>query len=267
MVSNATTCRSTANDGVRGGLTHTGGAANGRRMRWVFAWLALAAVLSPWSARSESSQPQQTTQVACAVPDLAGRWLVVTRVELAPKSELGITTTTLWTVVTADGKPEITLRQAELPPAVQASLEKANAAHAVLEPRLRELQELQEAWTGLPVLDRGIARVETKITSSDAFDTVMKGEERMKGARFVVQQVVDFSPGEGRPIKDVYIYGALEPRPDGWSGNYMSATVAPTPVPIPITLNGTFRAYRLESIAGRGLLARILDVFSGCGRR
>jgi hypothetical protein len=46
----------------------------------------------------------------------------------------------------------------------------------------------------------------------------------------------------------------------------MSATVAPTPVPIRITLNGRFRAYRLESIRERGLLARLLDVFAGCGR-
>jgi hypothetical protein len=65
------------------------------------------------------------------------------------------------------------------------------------------------------VVDRGIGQVEIKVTRSDAFDTVMKGEERMKGARFMVQQIVDYRPGGGRPIKDVYIYGALEERPDG----------------------------------------------------
>jgi hypothetical protein len=70
----------------------------------------------------------------------------------------------------------------------------------------------------------------------------------------------------GRPIKDVFIYGAMAQQPDGWSGNYMSASVAPTPVPVPITLNGTFRIYRLDSAPSRGLLQRFFDMFSGCGR-
>jgi len=37
-------------------------------------------------------------------------------------------------------------------------------------------------------------------------------------------------------------------------------------VPVPITLNGTFRSYRLDSAASRGLLQRFFDMFSGCGR-
>jgi hypothetical protein len=237
-------------------------------MRWLIVWLALVGLSSsPARCEDAATQPKQTTQVSGTVPDLAGGWLVVTRVEIAPKSGLGTSTVSLWNVTTAGGKPEVTLREVGLPAALQASLDKANAAHAVWQPSPGELRELRQAWGGLPVLDRGFAHVETKITGSDAFDEVMKGEERMKGARFVVQQIVDYLPGGGRPIKDVYIYGALAQQPDGWSGNSMSASVAPTPVPIPITLNGTFRAYRLDLAAGRGLLARILDVFSGCGRR
>src|SRR5262249_38106294 len=73
-------------------------------------------------------------------------------------------------------------------------------------------------------------------------------------------------PGGGRPIKDVYLYGALQQQSDGWTGNFMSASVAPTPVPIPITLNGTFRLYRLDSVQPRGGFDRLFDVVSGCGR-
>jgi hypothetical protein len=237
-------------------------------MRWLIVWLALVGVSSsPAWCEDAGTQPKQTTQVGGSVPDLSGGWLVVTRVEIAPKSGLGTTTASMWNVSTAAGKPEVTLREVGLPAALQASLDKANAEHAVWEPSAGELRELRQAWGGLPALDRGFGHVETKITGSDAFDDVMKGEERMKGARFVVQQIVDFLPGGGRPIKDVYIYGAFQQQPDGWSGNSMSASVAPTPVPIPITLNGTFRAYRLDLAASRGLLARIMDVFSGCGRR
>jgi hypothetical protein len=233
----------------------------------LLALLVLLGALWPFPARCDEPPPEQTTHVAGTVPDLVGRWLFVARVEVAPKSPLVTTTTSLWDVTLADGKPVVTLRQVELPHGLQESLGKASAAHTVWEPTPRELADLGEGWASLPAAERGIGHVDTKITGSDAFDDVMKGEERMKDARFVVQQVVDFRPGTGRPIKDVFIYGALEPLPDGWSGNYMSATIAPTPVPIPITLNGTFRAYRLESVAKRGLVARILDVFSGCGRR
>jgi len=205
--------------------------------------------------------------VAGTVPDLVGRWLFVTRVEIAPGSDLGTTTTSMWTVTGSGAKPEVTLREVDLPPALQASVERANAARTRWEPSVAELLALRDGWDGLPASNRGFGHVDTKLTGSDAFDTVMQNEERMRGARFIVQQVVDYRPGEGRPIKDVFIYGALEQTPDGWAGNYMSASVAPTPVPIPITLNGTFRAYRLEAVAGQGLLARLLDMFSGCGRR
>jgi hypothetical protein len=236
-------------------------------MPWLLAWLVLLGMLSPCPAYCDDEKVEQTTQITGIVPDLAGRWLLVSRVEIAPSSALGTTVAALWDVTTADGKPVLTLRQADLPPSLHDSLEKANTAHVAWEPSARELADLGAAWGSLPVADRGIGRVETKITGSDAFDDSIKSEERTKGARFVIQQVVDFRPGVGRPIKDVYIYGVLEERPDGWSGNYLSASVAPTPVPIPITLNGTFRAYRVESVARRGLLARLMDVFAGCGRR
>jgi hypothetical protein len=235
-------------------------------MPWLLAWLALAGVLVAGPGRC-AAPPEETTQVTGTVPDLVGRWLIVARVEIAPGSDLGTTTTSTWTVTGSAAKPEVTLREVDLPPALQTSLERANTARVRWEPSTRELADLRAAWDGLAVAERGFGHVETKITGSDAFDTVMRNEERMRGARFIVQQVVDYRPGEGRPIKDVFIYGALEQTPDGWTGNYMSASVAPTPVPIPITLNGTFRAYRLEAVAGQGLLARLLDMFSGCGRR
>jgi hypothetical protein len=232
----------------------------------LLALLVFLGMLSPCPARCDEPPPEQTTHVAGTVPDLAGRWLIVAQVEISPSSALATSTTSLWDVAVTDGKPVVTLRLVDLPPILQESLGKASAAHVAWEPTTRELADLGEAWASLPATERGIGHVDTKITGSDAFDDVMKGEERMKGARFMIQQVVDFRPGTGRPIKDVYIYGAMEQRPDGWTGNYMSASVAPTPVPIPITLKGTFRAYRLEAVSKRGLLARLLDVFSGCGR-
>jgi len=211
--------------------------------------------------------PQQTTQVAGTVPDLVGRWLVVSRVEIPTRTDLGSTIASLWDVSAPGGTVALTLPQVELPEALRTEIAQANATHARWEPTARELQDLRDGWVTLSPLDRGIAQIATKITGSDAFDATAKGEARMKDALFIVQQTADFRPGGGRPIKDVYLYGALQQQPDGWTGNFMSASVAPTPVPIPITLNGTFRLYRLESVQPRGFFDRLFDVFSGCGRR
>ena len=226
---------------------------------------ALAAAL--WAAdQPAESPPQQTTQIVGDVPDLVGHWLLVSRIEIPNRTDLARTIASLWDVTAPGGTMSVTVLQVELPKAIQDELEKANATHAGWEPTARELQDLRDGWSSLKPLDRGVGRIETKITGKDSFDAVQKEEQSMKGALFIVQQTVDFRPGVGRPIKDVFIYGAMAQQPDGWSGNYMSASVAPTPVPVPITLNGTFRSYRLDSAASRGLLQRFFDMFSGCGR-
>lgn len=240
-------------------------------MRRLLARLLLAGALLPAivpaADQTAEAPPQQTTQVAGTVPDLVGRWLVVARIEIPTRPDLGSTIASLWDVSAPGGTVALTVPQVELPPALRTELAQANAQHARWEPTARELQDLRDGWAALSPLDRGIAQIATKISGSDAFDATAKGEARMKDARFIVQQTADFRPGGGRPIKDVYLYGALEQQADGWSGNYMSASVAPTPVPIPITLNGTFRLYRLDSVPARGFLDRLLGMFSGCGRR
>jgi hypothetical protein len=240
-------------------------------MRRLLASLLLAGVLAPalGAAADQPAEapPKQTTQVAGAAPNLVGRWLVVSRIEIPTRTDLGSTIASLWDVTASGGTVSVNVPQVELPKALQDELAQANSTHAPWAPSPRELQDLRDGWSSLKPIDRGVGQIETKISGKDAFDAVAKGEQRMKDALFIVQQTVDFLPGEGRPIKDVYLYGALAQQPDGWSGNYMSASIAPTPVPIPIVLNGTFRIYRLDSVATPGLLQRFFDMFSGCGRK
>ena len=235
-------------------------------VRSVLAGVLVSALLAVADEPAEPP-PQQTTQVAGTVPDLVGRWLVVSRIEIPTRTDLGSTIASLWDVSAPGGTVTLTVPQVELPAALQTELAQANSTHARWEPTARELQDLRDGWATLSPLDRGIGQIATKIMGSDAFDATAKGEARMKDALFIVQQTADFRPGGGRPIKDVYLYGALQQQPDGWTGNYMSASVAPTPVPIPITLNGTFRLYRLDSVAPRGFFDRLFGMFSGCGRR
>jgi len=238
-------------------------------MRRLLASLLLAGVLAPALAPADQpteAPPEQTTQIAGDVPNLVGRWLVVSRVEIPTRTDLGSTIASLWDVTAPGGKMSLTVPQVELPKALQDELAQANSTHARWEPTTRELQDLRDGWSSLEPLDRGVGRIETKITGKDAFDAVQKGEQRMKDALFIVQQTFDYRPGGGRPIRDVYLYGGVAQQPDGWTGSYMSASIAPTPVPVPITLNGTFRIYRLDSTQSPGLLERFFNMFSGCGR-
>jgi hypothetical protein len=153
-----------------------------------------------------------------------------------------------------------------MPPAVEQAVKTANEQRRPWQPSTAELIQIRDGWSALASDDRGASSVETTLTGKDALSDVFKQDERMKDAQFVVQQVVLYPPGQGRPIKEALVYGATQATPDGYSGNYASVSIAAAPVPIPIPFKGTFRMYRLESLEKPGLLARVLGIFSGCGR-
>ena len=240
-------------------------------MRGALAWWLSAFVVWSWTAPAAepdaaAGRPRSSTRVEGTVPDLVGRWLVVTQVRSGRAGAGGNGTAQLWEVGAVDGRPELVLRDARLPPALQASLAAANQAARDWEPPMRELQMLRDAWSTLPSDDRGVAALDTVIMGRDAFTEAIVSDEQLKGADFVIQISVAFTPGPNRPIKDVLLFGVTATTPLGYAGNSASASIAPTPVPIPIVLKGVFRLYRLESVPTRGVLARIVDAFTGCGR-
>jgi hypothetical protein len=232
-------------------------------MHRALAWSLVVVLLCAFSA---PAQPRFTTRVVGTVPDLVGRWLVVTQVRSGRSEGGGNGAAQLWDVEAPDGTPQLTVRDVRLPPALQADLDAANQARRDWEPSAGQLAELRDAWATLPAYDRGVAEIETVITGKDAFGAVIKSDARMRESDFVIQIVAAFTPGPNRPIKDVLLFGATGPTPFGYSGNFASASIAAGAVPIPIALQGVFRLYRLESAPAPGVLARIADVFAGCGR-
>ncbi len=219
------------------------------------------------TGRPAEAPPTFTTEVKGTVPDLTGRWLIVAQVNLPQGTGSGVGVASFWEVAPVDGKPALTLRWVGLPPAQRQALDAANKETRAWEPTVADLQDVRDAWDTLPPEPRGAASVATTISGADAFSEEMRGDAAMKDSLFIVQQLVSFHPGPQRPMRDVLVYGAKERLPDGFRGNYASATVAAAPFPIPISFAGTFRMYRLESVPARGLLARLLGVFAGCGRR
>lgn len=244
-------------------------------MRRSLAWslLALAVCTSPLAAADPAapsgapaaSSPVSSTQIQGTVPDLTGRWLVVTQVMTGEGRPAG-GLTSLWNVTSAGGKPQLELRWAPLPAPLEQALQTANKEGQSWEPSADQVAQLRDAWDALPAEDRGAAKVETTLTGKDAFTDAIKADERLRDAEFLVQIVVDYAPGPSRPIKDVMLYGVVEPQPYGYRGNYASATIAAAPFPIPIALKGTFRLYRVDPVQPPGLLQRILGMFAGCGR-
>jgi hypothetical protein len=153
-----------------------------------------------------------------------------------------------------------------LPAPLQEALAAAGKDGRLWEPTERDLREIRDGWDSLPPDEPRVSNVETTIMGKQTFTEMVQAEEEMKNAEFVVQLILDFLPGEGRPMKDVLFYGVTGTLPDGYRGNLTSASLVAAPFPIPIVFKGTFRLYRLDSVPQAGLLERVLGMFSGCCR-
>jgi len=219
----------------------------------------------PAATAPAGAGPVQETVVHGTLPDLAGRWLAMGWIE-TPGGR-AINAPVLWEISMEGGKPVMKQRFVSLPPALKSAVEKANEAGQVWKPSPEDLSQLSAAWDSLPAEDPHVSKVTNEISGRDGFDDSLKAEERTKDASWVVRQRQDFDGTVQGVMRQVTIYGALAAVGRDYTGNFDTATVAAAPFPIPISFQGTFQLYRLEGPTSRGFLARVLDVFSGCGRR
>jgi len=217
----------------------------------------------PSTAPAPAPPAEQTTSVKGTVPDLAGRWLAIGILKLPNGSER--TVPAVWEVTHASGAQVLTTRFVGLPAALQHAVEQANEAQKAWKPVPEDLAAIAAGWDALPVQDPKIATVATELIGRDAFDGDMKTEATSKDSLFLVRQAEAFLPAAAPTLRQVNIYAPTATTPTGYTGNFTLAVVAAAPFPIPITLNGTTELFRLET-ASPGLLARLLDVFRGCGR-
>jgi hypothetical protein len=239
---------------------------------------ASLAVVAPRPARSDEPPtgaapaavpaPKQETVVNGTPPELAGRWLAVAWMNLPDNRTTNIPA--LWDIAPGDGKLELTQRFVQLPAEIQTSIDKANEAGTRWEPSPAQLAALDAGWATLaPDPNQHVAQVAHEIATPDGFDASLKGEPRTKDALWVVRQRQDMDRSGAPVIKQVFIYAALAPTDGGWKGNADTAAIAAAPFPIPISVKGDFRVYRVGTapeVPHRGLMARLLDVFAGCGR-
>jgi len=208
--------------------------------------------------------PAQDTVVHGTPPGLAGRWLALGWLGL--QGDNSITVPAFWDIAVHDGKPQLRQRFVALPAPLKAALEEASAAGRRWEPSAADLATITAGWDRLvPDSDARVARVEHEIATPDGFDDSLKAEPRTREATWVVRQRVDMDPSGAPVIRQVNVYAALSAADGGWSGNFDAATIAAAPFPIPILAKGSFRLYPIKP-AARGWLARVFDLFRGCGR-
>jgi hypothetical protein len=178
------------------------------------------------------------------------------------------TTAALWEIKEDGGQMVLVNRFAVLPQAQTDALNAANSAEQPWHPTPADVAAVAAGWDGLRTMDPRLTEIENELVARDGFDDSFKHEQKSKDAVWAVRQSEVFDASAAPAMKQINVYAALAEKDGGWTGNYTAATLAAAPLPIPITLNGTFQAYRLSGEARpRGFLARILDVFSGCGRR
>ena len=210
--------------------------------------------------------PQETVVLGTPPDDLVGRWLAVSWIALSEKGPV-VTAVSVWEIARRDGKLELTLRFVNLPPGSKEGLDKANGEHSPWKPSAADLERVLAAWDELPGLDPHLAQVRHEISAPDGYPDDIKAEPRTKDAIWVVRERQDADPSGAPLIRQAMVYAALAASDGGYTGNFDGVSLAAAPFPVPLKFQGSFQLYPLgRTQKPRGFLARVLDLFEGCGR-
>jgi hypothetical protein len=232
----------------------------------VLAGLRVGAQPEPPTPTTLPPRPQTEfqTMVKGTLPDLAGRWLAISWLEIP--GGRARTTAALWEIERGEGQPNLTMPFTHLPAEQEAAMEKASQADQRWEPSAEDVAQIAARWDQLEPGDSHVARLDNYLTGRDAFDATFTSEPRTRDAQWVLQQTETFDASAAPAVRQVNVYAVLEARDGGYRGNYTTTLLAAAPFPIPITLQGTFQMIRLEQ-RRQGVLTRLGDLFRGCGHR
>lgn len=209
---------------------------------------------------------QQTTIHGTPPASLVGRWLVLSWLDL-PKNKVR-TNAAFWQIEGEGAERKLSVRFVGLPAVQRAAINGANDEGLAWHPQEVDLAAIAAGWDGLVPEEPYVTRVSTDISTRDAFDEVLKGDDSTSGADWVVRQTREFDRRAAPKIQEALVYSVQAAKDGGWTGRHVSVTVAAALIAIPITFKGTFQLYPMDAAARRrGVMARLLDVFSGCGRR
>lgn len=232
--------------------------------------LVLLALAATGAEGDEPSAPpvaaQQTTIHGIPPTALAGRWLVLSWLGL-PKDKVR-TNAVFWQIEGEGDHRTLSVRFVGLPAAQRAAINNANAEGLAWRPKAADMSAIAAAWDALVPEEPFVTRVSTDISARDGFDDVLESDDITRDAQWVVRQTREFDRRAAPKIQEALVYAVQEAKDGGWTGRHVSVTVAAALVAVPITFKGTFQLYPLDAATHRtGVIGRVLDLFSGCGRR
>jgi hypothetical protein len=206
------------------------------------------------------AEVEEATKVEGEFPEtLAGRWLFVGVI----KPQGPVPLTRLLEIRPGAEHLQVHLNFGELPPEMNQRVQAVGAGNTWV-PTPDDLAEIARRWDELKppsYLQHG--KIEHELLRPDAYPSAFN--EQFKGTDFTIVTRESFV-GKN-PVKSTFtVYGVREQTPDGLAGNFASISVAAAPFPIPIAVQGDFKAYRLAEAPPPGFLEWLLDWFRGCGR-
>ena len=230
--------------------------------------IVLAVVASRAGGEDVAAPPPQETVVHGTPPRIVGRWLALSWID---RSESGVSTMpALWQIAEQDGKPVFTQVFAKLPEPIRSAVDQASTQDQPWTPTPADLSALRQQWDKLEPEEAGFKSVWVEIATPDGYDDGLKKEPRTKDALWVVRQRFDASAKAAPVVRQVFVYAVTGTENGSFKGNFDGVTIAAAPMPVPIKLAGSFRLYQIDGpppgLASRGVLARLLDAFRGCGR-
>ena len=207
---------------------------------------------------------QWKTQVEGAIPDdLPGRWLFVADVRL-PDGRPKPVARTGEIKRTADGL-DFRFPYETLPTAINQKVEAASQKTVEWEPTREDLELLAAEFGKGQTIALDVRAVETKVIAADKFPPEFTADEATKDSKFAISVTETYSGRQGA-IKSFTSYGVREYGPQSFGGGFVTTTLAAAPLPVPITLKGDFKAYRLGGASQPSSSSWLQKLFSGCGR-
>lgn len=210
----------------------------------------------------------EKTEVTGRLPgDLAGRWMAVSQAQL-PDGKWRPFVRMFEIRKGADGY-EMSLLRRNPPEVINQKLEKTGTAGEIYHPDAQDLEAVKAEWDRLPPTTADWRTIDNKLMGADAYPPELEGDPTVEGSSFAISSNEKFR-GAQRIISTYTLWGIQEQTPAALKGHMITNTMAASIIPIPITLRGEVEIYRIgPPPAGetRSFLGRLLDVFSGCGRR
>ncbi len=242
-----------------------------RRLASVVVCLAAAWSFVAGAVAAKAPGFVQATQVQGKMPvSLGGAWFLYARAEFSGGKSRALPPQ-LFTASQKDGQVSLHLLDVQMPKSIDEPYKAGNRQPTAWEPTPADVAGLRKQWSKLPPAtnkdfragDVSYDKVEFMLVSPDKYNEVFSGrdpgiEEALSGSVFALRVVEKYRPLPAPPGQNVAqvmerrtIYVVRSASDGVLEGKQFTGYVAAGPgLPIPISLTGPFKIFRLTSSPG-----------------